>query len=168
MRLSTFFLSLGLLWTAQAPWQVGLRSFGPISYGMTLRQATAILGETLELAEPGLFEGCDYASGKTTPPGTSFMVWDTVIVPVDVDTPGVWTRSGIEVGSSEDDVRKKYPGRIRTDGHPYDGPDAHYLIYEPVAAADTSFGIIFETDGRRVTRYRAGLRKAVELIEGCA
>jgi hypothetical protein len=167
MRLRPLLVGFGLLATA-APWRVGLRSFGPITYGMTLREARAILGDSLNPAAPGLFEGCDYVSSAAAPPGTAFMIWDSIIVRVDVDTPGVVTRSGIQVGSSEDQVRQRYPGHIRTDAHPYDGQDAHYLIYEPSARADTGFSIIFETDGGRVTRFRAGLRKAVELIEGCA
>jgi hypothetical protein len=96
------------------------------------------------------------------------MIWDTVIVRVDVDSPGVYTRSGIQAGSTEAEVIRRYPGQIRIEDHPYDGPGSHYLIYGPADPADTGFGMIFETDGHRVTRYRAGLHGAVELIEGCA
>jgi hypothetical protein len=168
MRLATLFLLLATLLGTQAPWQVGLRSFGPIRYGMTLRQVGAVLGDSLLSLNSGLSEDCDYLAGSVTPPGTSLMVWDAVIVRVDVDTPGVYTRSGIQVGSTEAEVQQHHPGHIKMEEHPYEGPEGHYLVYEPSTPADTSFAIIFETDGQRVTRFRAGLHPAVALIEGCS
>ena len=36
------------------------------------------------------------------------------------------------------------------------------------ATADSAYRLIFETDGQRVTEYRAGLLPAVEWVEGCS
>ena len=33
---------------------------------------------------------------------------------------------------------------------------------------DSARRLIFETDGQRVVRYRAGITPAVEYVEGCA
>jgi hypothetical protein len=44
---------------------------------------------------------------------------------------------------------------------------AHYLTLVPTTPADTLRRIVFETDGRRVTRYRTGLLPYVANVEGC-
>lgn len=153
---------------APSDWRVGLRTFGPVRYGMTLAEASRVLGERLL---PGLeyaAEGCSYLRPRAIPRGTSFMVLDGRVERVDVDTAGVRTISGAQVGSTEDEVRALYPGRIRTEPHPYTGPEGHYLRFVPRVPADTAFGLIFETDGRRVTSFRAGRQPAVGYIEGCA
>jgi hypothetical protein len=38
----------------------------------------------------------------------------------------------------------------------------------PKDATDRNFRIVFETDGKKVTRWRAGLLPQVEFVEGCA
>ena len=46
-------------------------------------------------------------------------------------------------------------------------PGGRYLTV-PSADGDPTHRVIFETNGTRVTRYRAGVRPAVEYVEGCA
>lgn len=150
----------------QSEWRVALRSFGPVRYGMTLREASRALGGLSDTTEAS--PECFYVTGRQAPPGTGFMVVNRQIARVDVDTPGVLTLSGIGVGSTEAEVRAAYPGQIRTESHPYSGPEWHYLIYVPRDRADRRFGLIFETDGVRVRSYRAGRQPEVRWIEGCA
>ena len=57
------------------------------------------------------------------------------------------------------------PG-VRVEPHPYDGPVGQYLIVDALDAP--GLRLIYETDGDRVTSFRAGRRDAVDLIEGCA
>jgi hypothetical protein len=149
-------------------WKVKLRSFGPVDYGMTLRDASRTLRESLALDSTETFEKCSYVKPQSAPAGTGFMVIDSIIVRVDVDTTGISTASGAHVGSTEAQIRALYPGRIRSEPHPYDGPEWHYLIYTPKTKADSKFGMIFETDGHRVRSFRAGLHPYVDAIEGCA
>lgn len=59
-----------------------------------------------------------------------------------------------------------YPGQVTVQPHAY--TDGHYLVVTPPAAADSSFRIVFETDGQKVLRYRSGLVPAVEYVEGCS
>ncbi|HEV7689011.1 MAG TPA: hypothetical protein VGQ80_20710, partial [Acidimicrobiia bacterium] len=88
-----------------------------------------------------------------------------------VDTPSkITTLSGIRLGATEAEVRKAYtaPGKggsFTVDRHPY-VETGHYLIYD----ADGKGGkqLIFETDGTRVTEFRAGDETSVQAIEGCA
>lgn len=166
MRHLLLLLTLGV--ASDSPWTVGLRTFGPIHFGASVAEVSRALGATGKPAAPGLFDGCDFMDFDMAPKGTTFMILDTILVRVDVLDPGVYTRSGIQVGSTEAEVKAAYPGRITVEEHPYEGPQGHYLIYRPQSVADSAFGMIFETDGRIVTRYRSGLRDPVSWIEGCA
>ena len=109
---------------------------------------------------------CAYARPRALPGGTSLMVVSDTVVRVDVDSSTVATAEGIRVGDSEAQVLARYPGRVRTEPHKY--TDGHYLVVTPAVAGDSAFRIIFETDGSRVLRFRAGRRPAVEWIEGCS
>ena len=153
---------------AQVPWRVGLRSFGPIAYGMSLKEASKAAGQEIKQGEELLDPGCSYAVTRALPPGASLMVVNGRIARVDVDSAGIPTLSGAEVGWTEDQIRRLYPGQIRTEPHPYTGPEGHYLVYVPRAPADRRYRIIFETDGKRVLSYRAGRQPAVSWIEGCS
>ncbi len=55
---------------------------------------------------------------------------------------------------------------MRDEPHHYEGPEGRYRIVE--LPGDSLHRIVFETDGRRVTSYRAGRRPAVDHVEGCA
>ena len=72
---------------------------------------------------------------------------------------------GLGLGSREAEVRAAYP-RLRREGHAYD-PAGHYLIAFPLA--DTTFQVVFETDGAGVvTGLRGGRLPEVQYVEGCA
>jgi hypothetical protein len=159
---------VGLLTGATPPsWRVTLRHFGPVRFGMTPAEASAVLGVAVETDSAELADGCAYTTPAALPAGTSFMVLGGRIARVDVEQSGVHTVAGVGVGSTEAEVRQRYPGQIRTEPHPYDAPEGHYLVFTPRDSTDTAYGLIFETDGQRVTSYRAGLHEAVQLIEGC-
>jgi hypothetical protein len=173
-RLAITALAVGLVAAAQlrapqpTPWKVGLRSVGPVRYGVSLAEASRALGETLEIdaTEPG--ESCTYVRPAAAPWGVSFMVIDTLVERVDVHEGKVTTLSGAHIGSTESEIKALYPGHIEVQPHPYTGPEGHYLIYVPQDPSDSMFRIIFETDGDKVTMYRAGRRPVVEYIEGCS
>jgi hypothetical protein len=61
-------------------------------------------------------------------------------------------------------VMELYPTARRT---PHKYTDGAYLIVMPFAPADTLHRYVFETDGQRVTVYRAGLYPPVEYVESC-
>jgi len=150
---------------SQQDWRVTLRSYGPVRFGMTVGEASRVLGQELNADTT---ESCTYLAPASLRHRVNFMVIDGHIARVDVDTVGVETRSGAHVGSTEDEVKQLYTGQIRVEPHPYTGPEGHYLVYVPRDSADTAFGMIFETDGRVVTSYRSGEHAAVQLIEGCS
>ncbi len=60
----------------------------------------------------------------------------------------------------------RHRGQVRVEPHPYTGPEGHYLIV--TSPNDSMYRLIFETDGKHVVSYRAGLRPVVDWIEGCS
>ena len=156
---------------ANPSWVVRADSFGALPLGVPVAQAESALGSAILARLPEL-EGCSEVRPAALPAGTSLMVTrNTAGAPVtvervDVHTAGVRTLEGAGVGDAEDSVLVLYRGRVQVQPHKYTGPEGHYLVV--THPRDTSFLIIFETDGRHVTRFRAGRKPAVEYVEGCA
>lgn len=150
---------------SQPAWVLRPDGAGPVRVGMTLEAAGRALGEPLR-ADYDVFEGCDFVVPTTAPAGVSLMVLGDTVARVDIDTGTVATREGIRIGHTEARVLEAYRGQVTVESHPYGGPVWHYLIVDP--PGDTLHRMIFETDGTKVASFRAGLREAVDLIEGCA
>ena len=151
--------------TAQAePWTIRLDGVGPLTFGMSLAQARAALGDSLAVAPPDA--SCGFTVPRGAPAGVRLMVEAGKVVRVDVDSAGTRTAAGAEVGMAEADVRGRYQNGLQVRPHKYD-PKGRYLTVQG-AAADSARRLIFETDGQRVVRYRAGITPAVEYVEGCA
>jgi hypothetical protein len=110
--------------------------------------------------------GCDYASADGVPAGVTIMVEDGRVGRIEVIKGDVATSTGARIGDSESTVKKLYPQQVNITPHKY--TDGHYLTVVPKSPADSAFRIIFETDGVRVLRYRAGILPQVEYVEGCA
>ena len=138
---------------------------GAARIGATLAQLNAALGEQLRPAYDVNPE-CDYVDPAALPPGIALMVVHDTIVRIDVDTTGIPTAEGAGVGDTETRVLELYSGRVTVQPHKYTGPEGHYLVV--TWPSDTMRLLIFETDGKRVLNYRAGIRPAVEYVEGCA
>jgi hypothetical protein len=87
-------------------------------------------------------------------------------VRIDVSGVHIRTANGAGVGDTEDRIKRLYSGKINVEPHAY--VEGHYLHYSPKNSADRGFGRVFETDGKRVTSFRAGTLAAIALIEGCS
>jgi hypothetical protein len=72
------------------------------------------------------------------------------------------TIKGIRIGDSELHVKKVYGGRVAVETHHYD-PDGHYLNIE-----SGNYELRFETDGKKVVSFYAGMPEAVAFVEGCS
>jgi hypothetical protein len=147
------------------PWTIRVDGVGPIRFGMPLADARAALRDSLIVTPAG--GECGFTVPRGAPAGVRFMAERGKIVRVDVDSSGVRTAAGAEVGMSEADVRSRYPVGLRVQPHKYD-PKGRYLVLQGTEPADSARRLIFETDGQRVVRYRAGITPAVEYVEGCA
>ena len=109
---------------------------------------------------------CDHVNPATMPDGILLMVIDDTVARVEVDSAGIPTVEGAQVGDSESRVLELYGARARIEPHKYTYPDGHYVVVTP--PGDTLHRIIFETFKGRVTTYRAGRVPAVQLVEGCS
>jgi hypothetical protein len=150
---------------AAARWVVTPQGIGPVVAGMSLEALGKTLGEPLTVSY-GAGSACAYVRPRALPADVLVMVERDTVVRVDVRTRGVHTAEGVGVGDAETRVVAIYEGRVRTTPHKYTGPAGHYLTVS--ARPDTVHLMVFETDGRVVTNYRAGSRAAVELVEGCS
>ena len=137
---------------------------GPLRVGMTFAEAKQALGGALTLPVETDTMECDYATWRGGPRGVHVMVDEGRIARVEIDSVGIATAAGARVGDTEERLRSLYPGRVTVTPHKYE--DGHYLTVN--AAGDSAFAIVFETSNGRVTRYRAGRRPAVMLVEGCS
>ena len=114
--------------------------------------------------------GCSTVSTQQLEPtGLSFMLEKKILTRINVDYYGtdprpleIKTDTGVGLGSSEDDVRKAYPGAV-VKPNPAD-PTWHTIVME---TPDHTRGIIFETDGKTVKSMRAGENPAINYANGC-
>ena len=123
--------------------------------------------EAMPLLEPVdtiLGAGCEYTRPRGDAGDVSVMVNAGRIVRVDVSAGTVRTREGAKVGDSEATIRQLYPDARR---EPHEYTDGAYLVVMPLAPLDTIYRYVFETDGARVTQFRAGLHPEVGFVEGC-
>ncbi len=148
---------------AQA-WTVSNRAVGPVRFGMTMAEASIATGGRLRVSD------CNDSCCSVEMTGTndlSFLAENGIVTRVQVLTPQIRTLSGRGVGDSEATIRRAFPGQIRSEPHTYD-ERGHYLVFLPRDRADRSeTGLIFDTDGQRVTGVRAGLQPSVSYVEGC-
>ena len=112
------------------------------------------------VATLGALEECSYAKVPAAP-GLLVMLVDGKVVRLDVIEAGLATAAGAKVGDTEQRVRELYPD-LRVEPHKY--TDGHYLVVD----SNPGRRLVFETDGARVTRYRAGAVPQVDWVEGCS
>src|SRR4051812_13056728 len=139
---------------------------GQIQIGMNLDDAVnmGLLNEN-----PNMKPQCDFvfpAVGAGIPDGVSVMVVKGKVARIDVDTGAVTTEDGVRVGDSEQKVQSVYDGDLQVEPHKYI-TGGHYMT---VMGDSTSAGkaIVFETDGKKVTSFRAGRLPEVKWVEGCS
>jgi hypothetical protein len=128
---------------------------------MTVAEARDALGE---FAADQTSTGCSHVLLPGAPGRVLAMIVEGRVVRVEIKGGPVATTTGARVGDSESRIATLYPGRVRVEPHKY--ATGHYLIVSP-DAGDDNHRIVFETDGRRVIEYRAGLLPEVAWVEGC-
>jgi hypothetical protein len=146
-------------------WRVADTGFGSITIGMTPEQANAAVGGALELPRDMTHDACDYTRARGID-SLAFMIEMGKIVRVDVQRHDIQTAAGARVGDTEARIQQLYPGRVRVLPHKY--TDGHYLTVVPADTSAHRYRLIFETDGRVVTRFRGGALPQVEYVEGCS
>jgi hypothetical protein len=142
--------------------RVSLFGIGNVRAGMSVRAAERAANDKLVQTQD-VYGGCTFVKPQHGPDGISFMVIDGKIARVDVENKFTATAQGARVGDSETRIKRLYAGRVRVSSHAY--IEGHYLT---VVGPDGRHGFVFETDGRKVTQYRAGTRVAIRYVEGCS
>lgn len=148
-----------------ARWSVAPDAFGPLRIGMTSAAITSIIPGAFSLAAPPEAGGCGYAKWDG-PPGVSLMFTGDTLVRIDVDSAVVITGDSARVGDTEARIDSIYGSAVRRLPHKY--TDGRYLIVVGEPPIDTLHRLVFETDGQRVTKLRAGRMPEVEYVEGCS
>lgn len=146
--------------------KLSIRSFGPIRVGMTLPQANTAAGGPL-IDDPAVMGNCFSFTPRGAPSSLRFVVSNGRISRIDVTSPAYASRSGARVGQTEEEVMQLYAGQLEVSAHPPGAP-RRTLTLVPKDAADRDHRMVFETDGRRVTSFRAGKLPEVLAPSGCA
>lgn len=148
--------------------KVVINGMGPIRVGMTVAQASKAAG--VQLVSEGSYPNggsCFYVKPKGGPNNVAFMVSENRIARVDVmRNSSITTLSGAKLGDPESRIKSLYPGQIEVTPHKY--TNGHYLTFVPKDREDRNYRVVFETDGQRVTDFRAGKLPEVEYVEGCS
>jgi hypothetical protein len=138
---------------------------GPVRVGMMVAEARAALGAPLPVAD-SLEAHCYHVMIRGAPGRVLAMIVDGHVARIEVRDTLVATAGGARVGDTEARIDSLYAGQVAVEPHKY--TDGHYLVVTPEAAADSANRLIFETDGERVTEYRAGRLPEVRWVEGCS
>lgn len=156
--------------TGKVNWQttpkLSLNGLGQVKIGMTLKELKALFSK-VEEQDAGAGTECFYAVPKGVPKGISFMITGGKVARIDVDSANYSSMSGAKVGQTEKQVSKLYNGKLEVAPHHYD-EKGHYLTFVPKDSKDKNFRMVFETDGKTVTTFRAGKLPEVEYVEGCS
>jgi hypothetical protein len=93
------------------------------------------------------------------------MLVNDSVARIDVTAPGPRTTEGTGIGDPETQLTAAYGARANVRPNKYTGPVGHDVIVN--AAGDSTHRLVFETDGKKVLRFRAGRQPAIDLVEGC-
>ena len=147
---------------AAGQWDVTSSGIGPIKAGMSIDELNIVTHNGFTI--PAKLEECAFIRPKSGPKGVALMVEKTTVSRVDITEGTIATTKGARIGDSEERIQSLYPGQVKVMPHKY--TDGHYLVVTPSGGGNNR--IVFETDGKKVLRYRSGAEPAVEYVEGCS
>ncbi len=137
-------------------------SFGKVKTGMTVAQAAQALGtELVGKAEDGM--DCYYINPKQGFKGVRFMIINGSVARIEIESKAYATDRGAKIGDTEAKIKSLYKG-VKVSPNKYDEKQHDMKVY----SADNKYLIILETDGKRVTGFRAGKAEEVGYVEGCS
>ena len=122
-------------------------------------QVRAAFRSALKVRDSGP-EGC--LSLVTSTGDVAFVLQHDKLRLVDVQAPGIATRSGLAVGMPFEQVKKALGTELVIGTNFYDDATVEAIVWE----ADRRHGVLFEARDGLVTAIRAG-DKALEWVEGC-
>jgi len=151
--------------TAQVDFSiVRLDGIGPIRLGMNLSELNKTLHTSFKKPTDPDEQACTYVEVPHQS-GIGIMILDGRVARVDVDNPSTRTAAGIHNGDSEARAVQVYGKKLEIEPNHYDPENGRYLT---LRSPDRKYGIRFESDDGKITRYYAGTANAIALIEGCS
>jgi hypothetical protein len=151
--------------SAADDWRITTAGYGPARIGMSVEQASKALGMKLVSDGPVDDPECHYLRPEPAIDGLWFMVSNGRVVRVEVNEPGIKTKSGLGVGDSEDHVKEVLGASVEVTPHKYVAPDGNYFT---LWTLDHKAAVRFETLQGKVTSFYAGRVPEVEYVEGCS
>jgi hypothetical protein len=147
-----------------AEWQLTTRGYGPVHAGISIAQASRLMGAKLRTVEGRPIEAaCDYLYPASGHKGVSLMVQEGRVTHVLVSTPNIRTRSGIRVGDSASHLKNVFSTQLEIEPHKYDDSGFYYFIWEK----GKRLGVKFEIGGGKVRKIFAG-DESIQYVEGCS
>jgi hypothetical protein len=148
--------------------KLSINSLGSVKVGMTVKGAIQAAGIPLISGQGETNSACYYLQPKgSLQKDVGFMITGGRVARIDIYGNSITTLKGAKIGDSEAKIKSLYPGQIKVEPHKY-VRGGHYLIFVPKDAAYKNYRMIFETDGKVVTRYRSGKLPEAEYVEGCS
>lgn len=144
-------------------WEVSFEGVGPVKFASTTVEAAAALKTASTDSDSS---GCHYWRPAGAPPGLSLMIEGGKVVRVDVDSPGVASKQGLQVGASVASATAALGPGASVIPHKYQYQAG--WRYLTLMSADSSRAIVAEVDSHSVRTWRAGLWPAAGYVEGCS
>lgn len=158
-QLAVALLSVG---TADAGLRYGDRistaGLGPVEIGMTVSDASYVLGLDLDVSSFNPPCGGAKLSGRFR---VSALTTGDVIARIYIDTPVFATRKRVRIGSSVRTLRRRYRGLLRSAANFYTQRPQYWFRRGNRA-------IVFDTNRGRVSAISTGRYPEIRYVEGCA
>ena len=145
---------------------LSIRGIGDVPSGLTVAETAKAAG--INLVDESPQGSCYHVKPSKNYRDISFMVVGGRVARVNVGRNSkVTTLRGAKIGDSEARIKSLYQGQIEVTRHEY-VTGGHYLTFIPKDKVDRNYRVVFETDGKRVTRMRSGKLPEVMYVEGCS
>jgi hypothetical protein len=141
------------------------QGYGAIHIGASAVQLADAVGSKIPPSHSPDERACRYVMLAALPSGMRVMLVNDSVARIDITAAGPRTADGIGIGDTEARLVSTYGARASVRPNKYTGPVGHDVVVN--APTDSTHRLIFETDGRKVVRFRAGRQPAVDLVEGC-
>ncbi len=143
---------------------IGLSSIGDIELGFEPAQVTATTGG-FPVAAAGT--PCHVATLDGDPYSPLFTFRDGLLVVVQVFTPGLVTRSGVGIGSTNAELDAAYGAQLETIPDHLGDPARQLRVFVPTDPENQIFRLVFDLTNDRVTTMRFGATEIVANQPGC-
>ena len=134
-------------------------SYGPVKFGTKIQDVEVLLKEK-SIKNNNDEAGCYYIKFNSLP-NASFMVEEGIVkrAEININSP---TILNIPVSFKLKDIKNKYP-QVTINRHQY-APDGYYIVFNN---SKNTKAILYEYYENKIQMIRAGLKPAVEYVEGC-